>query len=95
MKDTKSNEILIIILKAHLYIERELIKILTDTIIDEKVLKGTTFRQTLDLANSMGLIEGIYGTLGKVNSIRNAWERRKSNRNKAGARKKINQGTAC
>lgn len=73
MKDTKSNETLIIILKAHLYIERELIKILTDTIIDEKVLKGTTFRQTLDLANSMGLIEGIYGTLGKVNSIRNAY----------------------
>lgn len=73
MKDTKSSEILIIILKAHLYIERELIKTLTETIIDEKILNGTTFRQKLDLANSMGLIDGFYGALGKVNSIRNAY----------------------
>lgn len=73
MKDTKSNEILIIILKAHLYIERELIKTLTETIIDEKVLNNTTFRQKLDLANSMGLVDGYYGTLGKINSIRNCY----------------------
>lgn len=73
MADTKSNEVLIIILKAHLYIERELIKTLTETIIDEKVLNNTTFRQKLDLANSMGLIDGFYGTLGKVNSIRNGY----------------------
>lgn len=73
MKDTKSNEILIIILKSHLYIERELIKILTETIIDQKILKGTTFKQKLDLANSMGIIDGFYGSLGKVNSIRNSY----------------------
>lgn len=73
MADTKSNEILIIILKAHLYIERELIKTLTETIIDEKVLSNTTFRQKLELANSMGLVDGYYGTLGKVNSIRNSY----------------------
>lgn len=73
MRDTKSNEILIIILKSHLYIERELIKALTETIIDEKILIGTTFRQKLDLANSMGIIEGLYGVLGKVNSIRNSY----------------------
>lgn len=73
MRDTKSNEILIIILKSHLYIERELIKTLTETIIDEKILIGTTFRQKLDLANSMGVIEGLYGALGKVNSVRNSY----------------------
>lgn len=73
MNDTKSEEILIVVLKAHLYIERELIKLLTESIIDEKVLKGTTFRQKLDLANSMGLLDGFYGALGKVNSIRNAY----------------------
>lgn len=73
MKDTKSSEILIIILKSHLYIERELIKTLTETIIDEKIFNGTTFRQKLDLANSMGLIDGFYGPLGKVNSIRNSY----------------------
>ena len=69
MKDTKSSEILIIILKSHLYIERELIKILTETIIEQKILKGTTFKQKLDLANSMGIIDGFYGSLGKVNSM--------------------------
>lgn len=71
MQDTKSDDILIVILKAHLYMERELIKTLTETIIDENVLKSTTFRQKLDLANSMGLLDEYYGTLGKVNSIRN------------------------
>lgn len=73
MMDTKSNEVLIIILKAHSYIERELIKILTKTIIDEKVLNNTTFIQKLNIANSMGLLDGFYGTLGKVNSIRNGY----------------------
>lgn len=73
MEDTKSNDILIIILKAHLYMERELIKTLTDTILDEKVLKATTFRQKLDLAKSMGLLDEYYGALGKVNSIRNSF----------------------
>ena len=73
MNDTKSEEILIVVLKAHLYIERELIKLLTESIIDEKILNGTTFRQKLDLANSMGLVEGFYGALGKVNSIRNEY----------------------
>lgn len=71
MQDTKSDDILVIFLKAHLYIERELIKILTETIIDENILKSTTFRQKLDLANSMGLLDGYYGVLGKINSIRN------------------------
>lgn len=71
MQDTKSDDILVIILKAHLYMERELIKILTETIIDENILRPKTFRQKLDLANSMGLLDGYYGVLGKVNSIRN------------------------
>lgn len=71
MKDTKSSEILIIILKAHLYIERELINMLTETIIDYKIISTSTFRQKLDLANSMGLVDEYYGVLGKVNSIRN------------------------
>lgn len=73
LNDTKSEEVLIVVLKAHLYIERELIKLLTESIIDEKILNGTTFRQKLDLANSMGLVEGFYGALGKVNSIRNGY----------------------
>ncbi|MGN0409245.1 MAG: hypothetical protein ACI4GE_05925 [Lachnospiraceae bacterium] len=73
MQDTKSDDILIIILKAHLYMERELTKTLTDTIIDEKVLRATTFRQKLDLAKSMGLLDEHYGALGKVNSIRNSF----------------------
>ena len=73
MNDTKSEEILIVVLKGHLYIERELIKLLTESIIDEKILNGTTFRQKLDLANSMRLVDGFYGALGKVNSIRNAY----------------------
>lgn len=71
MQDTKSDDILVIILKAHLYMERELIKILTETIIDESILRSATFKQKLDLANSMGLLDGYYGVLGKVNSIRN------------------------
>lgn len=71
INDTKSSEILIIILKAHLYIERELINMLTETIIDYKIISTSTFRQKLELANSMGLIYGYYGVLGKVNSIRN------------------------
>ncbi|MCS6130431.1 hypothetical protein FDA33_17720 [Clostridium botulinum] len=73
MNDTKSSEILIIILKAHLYIERELIEMLTETIIDYKIISTSTFRQKLDLANSMGLVDGYYGVLGKVNSIRNGY----------------------
>lgn len=73
MSDTKSSEILIVILKAHLYIERELIKALTATIIDEKILKNTTFLQKLELAKSMGIIDDIGGALNKVNSIRNGY----------------------
>lgn len=73
MNDTKSNETLIIILKAHLYIERQLILALTETIIDNKILGGTTFRQKLDLAHSMGIIDDLYGVLGKVNSVRNSY----------------------
>lgn len=73
MEDTKSSEILIIILKAHLYIERELTNMLTETIIDYKVISTATFRHKLDLANSMGLINENYGSVGKVNSIRNGY----------------------
>lgn len=73
MVDTKSSEILIIILKSHLYIERELTNMLTETIIDYKVISTATFRQKLDLANSMGLINENYGAIGKVNSIRNSY----------------------
>lgn len=73
MNDTKSTEILIIVLKAHLFIERQLILSLTETIIDDKVINGTTFRQKLDLAHSMGIINITYGTLGKINSIRNSY----------------------
>lgn len=73
MKATKSKEILIVILKAHLYMEQELIRALTDTLLDEKILSGTTFRQKLDLAHSIGIIDDIYGALGKVNSIRNSY----------------------
>ena len=73
MRDTKSSEMLIVILKAHLYIERELIKALTETIIDEKILSNTTFVQKLELAKSMGIIDDIGGALKKVNSIRNGY----------------------
>lgn len=73
MQATKSSEILIVILKAHLYMEQELIRSLTDTLLDEKILSGTTFRQKLDLARSIGVIDDIYGALGKVNSIRNSY----------------------
>ena len=73
MNDTKSAEILIIILKAHLYIERQLTFALTESIVDDSVLKNTTFRQKLDLAYSMGIIGDDYGTLKKFNSIRNAY----------------------
>lgn len=73
MEDTKSSETLIIILKAHLYIERELTNMLTETIIDYKVIRTATFRQKLDLANSMGLIDVYYGAISKVNSIRNCY----------------------
>ena len=73
MKATKSKEILIVILKAHLYMEQELIRALTDTLLDEKILSGTTFRQKLDLAHSIGIVDEMYGALGKVNSIRNSY----------------------
>ncbi len=69
LNDTKSNKTLIIILKAHLYIERQFILALTETIIDDKIFSGTTFKQKLDLAHSMGIIDDLYGALGKVNSI--------------------------
>lgn len=73
MEATKSSEILIVILKAHLYLERELILALTESIVDDKILQGTTFRQKLDLAHSIGMLNDIYGALGKVNSIRNSY----------------------
>lgn len=73
MSDTKSSEILIVILKAHLYMERELIRALTETIIDKKILDNTTFVQKLELAKSMGIIDDIGGALKKVNSIRNGY----------------------
>lgn len=71
MEDTKSEDVLVIILKAHLYIERELIRTLTDTIVEEKVLRSTTFSNKLILANSLGMVDEFYGSIGKVNSIRN------------------------
>ena len=73
LEDTKSTEILIIILKSHLYLEREIRNILAETIVDDKFLNGIRFSQKLDLAYSLGLFFDIYGTLKKVNTIRNAY----------------------
>lgn len=71
--DTRSQEMLIVVLKSHLYIERELINMLTETIVDERVLKGTTFKQKLQLAYSMGMLDDNYGAVNKVNTIRNQY----------------------
>lgn len=71
--DTKSKEMLIVVLRAHLYIERELISMLTETILDEKVLQGTTFKNKLDLAHSMGMLGDNYNVLNKINNIRNKY----------------------
>jgi uncharacterized protein with von Willebrand factor type A (vWA) domain len=68
---TKSNEILVVVLKGHMYIERELTNLLTETILDEKVLENTTFRYKLELVYSMNLITKYYGSIKKVNDIRN------------------------
>ena len=73
MVDTKSKEMLIVVLRTHLYIERELISMLTETILDEKVLQGTNFKNKLDLAHSMGMLGDNYNVLNKINSIRNKY----------------------
>ncbi|MTP77993.1 hypothetical protein GMB70_04870 [Turicibacter sanguinis] len=73
IKNTQSSELLVMFLKAHLYIEVELTNMLTETIIDEKVIRNSTFSQKLDLANSMGMLDEMYGPIKKVNSIRNSY----------------------
>jgi len=70
---TNHDELLIVILRSHLYIERELIKILGKAFEDESY-KSLTFSQKVELCNSLCLIEKEkIGALRKLNKQRNGY----------------------
>lgn len=67
-----SNEILVVILKGHLYIENTLYDILSEVLDIKCINSDMTFKQKLDLANSLGLLaDEVYRPLNKFNGIRN------------------------
>lgn len=73
MEVTNHDELLIVILRGHLYIERELIKIL-GKVFDDDTYNNLTFAQKVDLCNSLGLIEKEkIGSLRKLNKQRNGF----------------------
>lgn len=74
MDETNHNDNLVIILRAHLYIEQELNNLIIKVMKNPKKLKARYYADKLDLAYSLGLIESpLYSSLVKLNKIRNAY----------------------
>jgi hypothetical protein len=69
-----SSEILVVILKGHLYIESALLELLSEVINIKEIESDMSFKQKLDLARSLNLIsKDTYCPINKFNKIRNQY----------------------
>ena len=69
-----SSEIIVVILKGHLYIENVLYDILSEVLDMKCINADMSFKKKLDLANSLGLLaDEVYRPLNKFNGIRNSY----------------------
>ncbi|MEK4085594.1 hypothetical protein [Psychrobacillus sp. FSL K6-1415] len=74
LKETQHDEALIVILRAHLLVERELNLVLEKCLKypDKMDLERVTFSQKLNLVYALGMLkDGIYRSINKFNNIRN------------------------
>lgn len=77
IKDTKRDDTLAIVLKAHLYIESELEELLRLGTKNYKALDLKYFKEKLNLCYGIGLIDrDLYTVLKKFNTIRNKYGHR-------------------
>ncbi|QDH23469.1 hypothetical protein [Saccharibacillus brassicae] len=74
---TKSEELLIVVLRSHIFIEHEIEILLRNFCIDVKKTKLQFYSQKLDLINSTGVLKKeLYDSLSFVNEIRNKFAHR-------------------
>lgn len=72
IEDTKHDDILMVMLRAHLYIEKEMVKLTEIFFKHPNMLKNYKFASRLNLLYSLGIIEKeIYDPIKKINEIRN------------------------
>lgn len=72
IEETKHDEILVVILKTHLYIEKELNELITQFFKNPQKLLNYKFKSKLDLLFALGVIEQeLYDPIAKINDIRN------------------------
>ncbi len=74
IKTIASREIMVVILKGHLYLENSLQELLCEVIDINAMETEMSFKQKMDLAKSLGLVDDYtYRPLHKFNKIRNAY----------------------
>ncbi|MGE7907519.1 hypothetical protein ACQKNS_24425 [Peribacillus sp. NPDC094092] len=72
VKDVEHNDILMVILKTHLYIEKEMIELTEEFFKFPKKLSEYKFKARLNLLYSLGIIEKqLYEPISSINDIRN------------------------
>ncbi|MTD30148.1 hypothetical protein [Planomicrobium sp. YIM 101495] len=72
--ETEHDNLLIIILKAHMFIEQELYKIIEKVMVNPEALKLKYLSEKLQLVYALGLVEkDAYASLTKLNDIRNSY----------------------
>lgn len=72
MNDTKHDDILMVILKVHLYIEKEMMELTNIYFKHPKKLNDYSFKKRLDLLYALGVIEKeLFDPIKTINEIRN------------------------
>ncbi|MDO3411482.1 hypothetical protein QWJ34_17080 [Saccharibacillus sp. CPCC 101409] len=76
-RTTTSDELLIVVLRSHIFIENEIENLLSKFSIKVEKTKLQFYIQKLDLLNSIGVVEKeLYDSLSFVNQIRNKFAHR-------------------
>jgi uncharacterized protein YutE (UPF0331/DUF86 family) len=72
LNETKHDDILMVILKVHLYIEKEMVELTNSYFKHPKKFNDYTFKSRLDLLFALGVIEKeLYDPIKSINDIRN------------------------
>ncbi|UOQ85701.1 hypothetical protein [Gracilibacillus salinarum] len=73
LNKTEHEEIQMVILRVHLYIEKEMIRLTEIFLKHPQKFKGLNFKSRLDLLYGVGVIDKeIYDPIDKINTIRNS-----------------------
>lgn len=72
IEETKHDDIHMVILRAHMYIEKEMVELTNTYFKHPNKLKDYGFKSRLDLLFALGVIDKeLYDPIGKINKIRN------------------------